>query len=265
MTRRFKLTLEYDGGSFYGWQRQPGVRTVQGELERALATFYQRSISVHGQGRTDRGVHAAGQVAHADLPDNPPAARLVDACRSLLPSDIGLLDIREMSGEFHARFDAVARIYEYRLVTRRSPLNRRYAWQFPYPLDRELLQSCAESLTGDHDFVNFAKLVPGHTAQTRCSVTESEWKFSDHYNTGPIQVWTYRIRANRFLRHMVRRLVGTMVGIASGRLEREELVRLLQAGAAGAKGHAAPAAGLVLLGVVYDKPEDRPIVSDRAV
>jgi tRNA pseudouridine38-40 synthase len=252
MASRYKLTLEYDGHNFSGWQRQPDSRTVQQEIEKAFGIFYQKRVEVHGQGRTDAGVHASGQVAHADLPDHPPADRLLSAMNGLLPDDIALLSLEPASDSFHARFDARSRLYHYRICMKPSPLARHRSWVYHRPLDFDLLNRLADQVSDSADFANFAKLDSNSGKSTICSIIESSWLVDQ-----PDRQLIYVIKANRFLRHMVRRLTGSMILAASGQLEPglfEAMLNEVPLPAGVGKGHSAPAHGLTLIRVDYDDP-----------
>ncbi|MEX2574400.1 MAG: tRNA pseudouridine(38-40) synthase TruA [Balneolaceae bacterium] len=242
---RCKLTIEYDGTGFSGWQRQKRGRTVQGEIEQAMAVFFRREIPVYGQGRTDRGVHAVGQVAHADLPDGTEELRLLSAMRGLLPPDIAVVRVQPAAQDFHARFDALSRRYRYQIAIRPAPLYRHACWVMLKPFDSKLLNDCAKMISGDHDFSNFAKIPDDSSLSSRCVIRISHWSNDDY-------LWCYTIEGNRFLRHMVRRLVGTMLQVATGDFGKNDFKALLNGGeAAGRKGHAAPPEGLVLENVSY--------------
>lgn len=244
MNNRYKLTFEYDGTDFNGWQNQPKGRTVQGVIEKALSIFYQQEISIVGQGRTDAGVHAKAQVAHVDLPSVYSLNRLHRAMKGLLPVDVALMQAKKVNADFHARFHASSRIYEYRITGKYSPLMRNFTWASYKPVSFELLQQCAEMILGEHDFLNFC--IPADMAKpnTHCTILQSHWK-----REGELMI--YKIEGNRFLRHLVRRLVGTMVHVADGTLQIVDFKLLLSAESREKKGHAAPAKGLTLLQVIY--------------
>lgn len=241
---RYKLTFEYDGTDFNGWQKQPEGRTVQGIIEKALSTFYQEKISIIGQGRTDSGVHAKAQVAHADLPVSYSIARLHRALRGLLPKDVALLKAEEIHDDFHARFHAKSREYQYVVLEKPSPLLRNYSWQTFKPISFDRLNECASSILGEHDFINFCIPPDEPEMTTICTINKSNWQKND-------QKLIYEIEGNRFLRHLVRRLVGTMVQVGDGTTSMEQFHNLLTGKETDRKGHAAPAKGLVLRKVKY--------------
>ena len=247
--RRIKLTLHYDGGAFLGWQVQPGARTVQGELEAALSRLADRPVGVLGAGRTDRGVHATGQVASAVMPGKWTAGAVRRALNAVLPPDVWVAAAEEVAPDFHARYDATAREYEYRVGTAdqaRSPFVRPYCWALETrrePVDRAALSASAALLVGEHSFRAFAKAGQPERGE-RCTVELAEWST---WQAGPL----LRIRANRFLHHMVRYLVGTMVDVARGRRPPADVARLLAGEAGMETSPPAPAEGLFLTRVYY--------------
>lgn len=249
--RRIRLTLHYDGAAYYGWQRQPGVRTVQSELEAALSRLTDRRTTVVGAGRTDRGVHALGQVAAALVPAKWTAPALRRALNAVLPSDIWVAAAAEVELEFHPRFDAVARSYLYRVGTSEvaaSPFHRRWCWPLLEPLDRGILTETASLLVGDHSFRAFARAGQEERGD-RCVVYGAEW-----VGWGEVGV-ALRITANRFLHHMVRYLVGTMVDAARGRRPAADMTRLLEGVAGYETSPLAPPEGLFLRSVAYAMSE----------
>lgn len=241
---RFKIIIQYDGGKFYGWQLQKQTRTVQGELERALKTINGgKAIRVHGAGRTDTGVHALGQTAHFDLVSNLKAEELKNALNGNLNQDVEVLECQKAANDFHARYSARKRNYYYLCRTDKFLLDRSFIWKTG-PLNLGLLNKAARMLPGDHDFTSFSRV--NHDLETNlCSIYESVWK-----TTGSIV--DYRVSANRFLHHMVRYLVGTMVEISKGRIDLAEFESLLNNPKVDAKIYKAPACGLVLNNVEYD-------------
>jgi len=241
---RYKLTFEYDGTAFSGWQIQPGVRTVEGVIEEAFARLYQQEIDIIGQGRTDAGVHAVAQTGHVDLPEKYTRKRILHAMKGLLPDDVALKTIEKTDPNFHARFDALSRSYQYRISGSQTPLQRHITWTIAGTLEPDLLNECAELILGEHDFINFCIPPDQELMTTVCTIQKSSWEISE-------QGLLYTIEGNRFLRHLVRRLVGTMVNIAQGRQEFAEFENLLKGVERIQKGHSAPAHGLVLTRVRY--------------
>ncbi|WP_069131280.1 tRNA pseudouridine(38-40) synthase TruA [Rhodohalobacter halophilus] len=242
--QRYLLTFEFDGTDFNGWQRQPEGRTVEGVIENALSQMYQQDVNIIGQGRTDAGVHAKRQTAHVDLPDRYTTQRVIYAMRGLLPHDVALIDMQEVSSDFHARFHATSRSYQYRISTKPIPLQRNTVWFNNVEPDRDLLQRCSKLIFGEHDFINFC--IPNNEdfGTTQCNIIRSEW---EEYE----DLLIYKIEGNRFLRHMVRRLVGSMMQVASGRLTFEQFTRLLNEEEVDEKAFAAPPTGLILDDVRY--------------
>jgi tRNA pseudouridine38-40 synthase len=244
-----KLTIEYDGTEFCGWSRQPGLRTVQEELERALRTILSehdqqgQPLSLTVAGRTDRGVHAWGQVASYRHEALDPV-RL----NALLPDDVAVLSCEPVASGFDARRDATSRTYCYRLLNRRSrsPFHRASALWWPRPLDRQALDDCARALVGTHDFTAFTPTETDHVRFER-DVLEASWReFS-----GLLEFW---IRADTFMRHMNRVLVGTMLEVACGRRSVDDFKGLLAGSERAKAGPTAPAHGLALASVAYPQP-----------
>lgn len=239
-----RLDLEYDGTRFAGWARQPGQRTVQEEVERALCTILREpEVRVTVAGRTDAGVHAWGQVCSYEH-------EAVDPLRlnALLPSDVAVLDCNPAPDGFDARHDAIARTYCYRILHRRARsvwLDGR-AWWHGWNLDRDELQGCAQVLPGTHDFTAFTPKETYHRRFER-DVLEAQWRADGDL----LEFW---ITADTFMRHMNRVLVGTMVEVATGRRTLEDFTALLTGRPRSDAGATAPAHGLALASVSYPGP-----------
>ena len=224
--RTMQLVVQYDGAGFSGWQRQPAQRTVQGVIEEALERLCGAPVSALGSGRTDAGVHARGQAVGVTVPAKWESAQLRRAMNAVLPSDVWVAKATEMRPEFHARFSAIARRYGYYVGTddeANSPFRRRFELGFPRAIDRTALDAAASAVVGEHCFRAFAVqgTAPEHDDH-RCIVTLSRW--SDR--SGGL---LYSVQANRFLHHMVRFLVGTMLDIATGRRPGADMATLLAA------------------------------------
>ena len=236
-----RLDIEYDGTAFAGWARQPGERTVQEEIERALATILrEEAVPLTVAGRTDRGVHAWGQVASY-------AHEAVDPWRlnALLPADVAILAATPAPDGFDARADAVSRTYCYRILNRRarSAIARDQVLWWPRPLDRDALHACAAALPGLHDFTAFTPTDGGHRTFRR-SVTSAAWR----EDGDRLELW---ITAPTFMRHMNRILVGTMLEVAMGNRTAEEFAALLAGAPRSAAAQTAPPHGLALASIAY--------------
>jgi tRNA pseudouridine38-40 synthase len=224
--RTVQLVLQYDGAAFSGWQRQPNQRTVQGVVEEALERLCAAPVVALGSGRTDAGVHARGQAVGVRVPDRWDVQKLRRALNSLLPTDVWVESAVEMRAEFHARYSAIGRKYSYYVGTSsdaRSPFRVRYELPFFHSLDRAALDAAATSIEGDHCFRAFAVAgtAPEHDNH-RCTVSSANW----NDRQGGL---VFAIEANRFLHHMVRFLVGTMLDIATNRRPLSDIRRLLDA------------------------------------
>jgi tRNA pseudouridine38-40 synthase len=239
----FKLVIEYDGTDFLGWQSQARGRTVQGEVEAVLRQVLQEDISVIGAGRTDTGVHARGQVASVRTKSGIEPQRLRAALNGLLPADIRVRSAENVPELFHARFDARERCYRYHTSLRPVAIGRAYVWHVPFPLDTSLMRSTAALILGQHDFGAFSKTGSGN-GNFRCDVRASAWKEMEDR-------LVYEIRSDRFVRGMVRALVGTMVDVGRGHISVEEFGEILRSKDRTKAGMAAPPCGLVLEEVLY--------------
>lgn len=243
--RRILLRVAYDGTDFHGWQVQPGLPTVQGELERILTEIEGSAVAVHGSGRTDAGVHARGQMAAVTMGNPIPVDNLRRAVNRLLPETIRVLETREVALDFHPRFDARAKTYEYRIYREEvcPPFERRYVHHHPYPLDEGRMIEAARCFEGEHDFVSFASAQREMETTVR-TIFESRMERRSNE-------LVYRVRGSGFLMHMVRLIMGTLVEVGKGNLSREDIGEML----AGRRKAIMllPARGLTLVSVEYDQ------------
>ena len=246
--RTVQLVLHYDGSGFSGWQRQPEQRTVQGVIEQALERLCGQPTAALGSGRTDAGVHARGQSVGVRVPDKWSPAALRRALNAILPEDVWVSAAFDMRPDFHARYSAISRRYSYYVGTddaARSPFRRRTEFPFEFPLDRSALMAGASSLVGEHSFRAFAvKGTAPETDEHRCAVRVAQWED----RPGGL---VFEIEANRFLHHMVRFLVGTMLDVASGRRPIGDIALLLDASDNQDVSPPAPANALFLDAVQY--------------
>ena len=241
--RNIKLTLEYDGTNFVGWQTQTNGRSVQEEITKVLREVIQERVILNGAGRTDSGVHARGQVGNFLTSSSLGLNSILNALNGMLPYDICVHAAEEVPETFHSRYDARARVYRYSISLRPLAIGRQHAWFVKYALDVAAMQGAATLVLGDQDFESFCN----HAADVkhyRCVVSHSEWAVS---STGLL----YEVRANRFLHGMVRALVGTMVDIGRGHTRMEMFPEIMAAKDRTKAGTAAPPEGLCLEEVIY--------------
>ncbi|MBO7119270.1 MAG: tRNA pseudouridine(38-40) synthase TruA [Bacteroidaceae bacterium] len=247
---RFFIILSYDGTRYHGWQIQPNGDSVQQRLQEALSTLLRQPIEVVGAGRTDTGVHARMMVAHFDLdPTQPPLiGEMVNdlsyKLNKLLPQDIAVQEVRQVNEDMHARFSALARTYHYYIHTYKDPFLTAYSWQVPFKLDFEKMNEAAKVLLEYKDFTSFSKV--GTDVKTNlCDLKEAFWE-----EVAPGQ-WRFTITANRFLRNMVRAIVGTLIEVGRGRISKEDLRRIIEAKDRCSAGESVPAKGLFLVDIKY--------------
>ena len=240
-----RFLVEYDGSAFAGWQVQAAGRTVQGEIERALAVALRQAVGVVGAGRTDAGVHARGQVAHVVVNDAVDGKRLLASLRGLLAPDIAVRAVEHAPDGFHARFDAVARRYHYHVGTRPSALERHARVALRRAPDWGAMNEAAAHLVGRYDFSAFCR-TRSETKNRTCTVTAARW-----VPDGRPGDWRFEIAADRFLHGMVRAIVGTLLDVGRGRRTVASVADVLAAADRRAAGAAAPPHGLVLHAVSY--------------
>lgn len=218
---RYFIHLSYDGTRYHGWQKQPNAVTVQGELERGLSLILRRDVNIVGAGRTDTGVHARQMAAHFDVAE--PIDHQQVACRlnRLTPPDIAVHRIEPVSDDMHARFSAKERTYHYYIHTHKSPFLRSYSLETHYNLDFRLMNEAAAHLLTVSDFASFCK-AGSDVKTTLCKVTAARWV---EYNPGE---WYFEITADRFLRNMVRAVVGTLVDVGRGRITLQEFRQVVE-------------------------------------
>ncbi len=243
---RYRLTIEYDGTPFVGWQRQGEGLSIQQVLEEAVTKFCGETATVHGAGRTDAGVHALAQVAHFDLAKPADPFRVMEALNfHLKPHPVAILDCREAAPDFHARFTAIERRYRYRIANRRAPLtlDRDRAWRVAVPLDAGAMHAAAQVLVGKHDFTSFRA--------ADCQA-ESPVKTLDALAVTRLgEEIEVTARARSFLHHQVRNMVGTLKLVGEGKWSARDVERALAARDRAAAGATAPAEGLYLVAVKY--------------
>lgn len=247
---RYKLTIEYDGGPFVGWQRQKNGRSVQQAIEEAVAAFAKERVTLKGAGRTDAGVHALGQVAHLDLTKAWPGDTVRDAVNAhLRPDPVAILSVETVADDFDARFSAVKRHYLYRIVDRRAPLalDRDRVWHVPARLDTDAMHIAAQSLVGKHDFTTFRAA----ECQAKSPVRTLD-RLDVSRRGDEIEV---RASARSFLHNQVRSMVGSLKKVGEGRWPVAEVAAALAAQDRARSGPVAPARGLYLLRVDYSPAE----------
>lgn len=245
--RTIKLTIEYDGTNYLGWQIQAKGATVQGVIEEKLKHITGERIHLIGSGRTDSGTHALGQVAHLRTENRMEVFSIQKALNSLLPLDIVIQKAEEVKEDFHARKEAKSKVYEYRILNRdfRSAIGRDYVWHIPQKLDLKAMRQATRHLIGEHDFSSFRSVgTPTKTAVRR--IIRVEWK------RGSGGLLRFEIEASGFLKQMVRAIVGTLVETGKGKISPEEFQKIIESKDRKKAGPTAPAQGLFLKEVKYD-------------
>ena len=241
---RYFVTFSYDGTRYHGWQIQPNGDSVQVRLQGALSTLLRQEIGVTGAGRTDAGVHARMMVAHFDYDGALDCTQLTYKLNRLLPYDIAVEKVEPVSEEMHARFSATSRTYHYYIHTTKDPFCRAYSCELHYPLDFQKMNEAGLLLTGYDDFGAFCK-AGADVKTTLCHVTEARW-----VQTSPT-TWYFRITANRFLRNMVRAVVGTMIDVGRGRLSLVDFCKVIEGKRRTEAGESMPGNALFLEKIEY--------------
>ena len=241
---RYFVTLSYDGTRYHGWQIQPNGDSIQERLQGALSTLLRAEISVTGAGRTDAGVHARMMVAHFDYEEALDGQQLCYKLNRLLPYDISVQKVEQVADDLHARFSATSRTYHYYIHTVKDPFSRAYSCELHYPLDFKKMNEAAAMLLNYEDFGAFCKS-GADVKTTLCQVTAAEW-----HQTSP-STWYFEITANRFLRNMVRAVVGTLVDVGRGRLSLEEFPKVIEGKRRTEAGESMPGNALFLEDIKY--------------
>lgn len=241
---RFFITLSYDGTRFHGWQIQPNGISVQGELQRGLSLLLRQEIIVTGAGRTDAGVHASMMVAHFDYVGELDCRQLAYKLNKLLPQDIAVQKVEQVSDDLHARFSATSRTYYYHVHTEKSPFERHYSCELHYPLDFDKMNEAARILMEYEDFGAFCKS-HADVKTTLCHVTKAEW----HQTSS--STWYFEITANRFLRNMVRAVVGTLIEVGRGRMTLDDFRTVIEGKRRTEAGESMPGNALFLVNITY--------------
>lgn len=240
---RYFITLSYDGTAYHGWQVQPHSVSVQEELQKALSTLLREPVEVVGAGRTDTGVHARKMIAHFDFGELD-SRQLTYKLNKILPKDIAVYGVEPVADDMHARFSAKSRTYHYFVHLSKNPFLRAYSWQVYGEPDFGLMNQAAQVVMEYRDFTSFSK-VNTDTKTNDCTITEARWE-----RVGEDQ-WRFTITANRFLRNMVRAIVGTLVEVGRGRMTIEQLRQVIEAKDRCRAGDSVPGNALFLVDVVY--------------
>ena len=256
---RYSIRLSYDGSAFCGWQIQNNAVSVQGTIEAALSTLLGQAIQITGAGRTDTGVNAINYIAHFEVPMGLgfEAEQLCYKLNAMLPREITILEICETSDDFHARFDAKEREYCYFIHFRKDPFAEKFSYRMRYPLDIDAMNKAAQLLLGEHDFSCFEK-TGGNNTTSICTVAEASWNtyrpthvsiMNAPYQEGDYIV--FQVKANRFLRNMVRAMVGSLIEVGRGKKDPSWISGLIAGGSRSAAGQSVPGNALFFCGAKY--------------
>lgn len=241
---RYFIYLSYDGSNYHGWQIQPNAATVQERIEKALTLLMRQPVEITGAGRTDTGVNASTMVAHADFPGEIDCKQTVYRLNRMLPPDIAIHSIKPVTETAHARFDALSRRYRYHISTAKNPFTRRYSCRVTGELDFEAMNSAAATLPEYTDFTSFSKLHTD-TKTNNCKVTKAQWVQTS------ASEWYFEIEADRFLRNMVRAIVGTLLMVGRGKISVEGFREIIEKKQRSEAGDSALAQALFLEEVKY--------------
>lgn len=240
---RYFITFSYDGTAYHGWQIQPHSNSVQEELQKALSTLLRESVEVVGAGRTDTGVHARKMIAHFDFREMD-CHQVVYKLNKILPKDIAVQSIERVADDLHARFSATSRTYHYYVHLKKNPFHRAYSWQVYGELDFDLMNQAAIVLMKYQDFTSFSKSNTD-TKTNNCTITYARWDRVDD------DQWRFTITANRFLRNMVRAIVGTLVDVGRGKITMDQMRKIIEAKDRCQAGDSVPGNALFLVDVKY--------------
>lgn len=241
---RYFIKLAYNGTNYHGWQTQPNAASVQETLSKALSVILNYEIEIVGAGRTDTGVHASEMYAHFDFNLQIDVEKTVHKLNSYLPKDIAVFDLFEVKNDFHARFSAKKRTYEYRICTTKNPFLQEVCWYFHQNLNVELMNKASNLLLGFTDFQCFSK-VNTDVATFNCVIFEAYWKQENDQ-------LIFTISADRFLRNMVRAIVGTLINIGLEKISLDDFIKIIESKKRSEAGFSVPAHGLFLTKVEYD-------------
>lgn len=241
---RYFITLSYDGTNYHGWQVQPGADSVQARLNDALSKLLGGGIECVGAGRTDAGVHASMMVAHFDTDRDVDCEQLAFRLNRIVPRDIAIEKVEPVAEDMHARFSAVSRTYHYFVYTRKNPYRRHYATQLHFQPDYAAMNEAAKVLLETDDFTSFSK-VNNDQKTNICNVTHAKWVQVED------DLWRFEITANRFLRNMVRAVVGTLLEVGRGRMDKDEFCRVIDRKDRCSAGESVPGNALFLVDIGY--------------
>ena len=256
---RYSIRLSYDGSAFCGWQIQNNAVSVQGTIETALSTLLGQAVQITGAGRTDTSVNAINYITHFEVPSGLPfeAEQLCYKLNAMLPREITIHEVCEVNDHFHARFDARSREYCYFIHFRKDPFAEKFSYRMRYPLDIQAMNKACTYLLGEHDFSCFEK-VGGNNTTSICTITEAGWTtykpthvelMSAPYADGDYVV--FRVKANRFLRNMVRAIVGSLIEVGRGKKEPSWIRELISSGSRSNAGQSVPGNALFFCGAEY--------------